>query len=101
MKPVRIPSAARRGRGALRPAALGTLDRARTLTVTERVSSVTHLIASLEYLSRPQDREFGGLHHWAATRQALAAPSSPRLLRALDLAAGPRATRLPHTAAAP
>ncbi|MDN5699626.1 hypothetical protein VVR84_12380 [Kocuria carniphila] len=39
------------------------------LEVTERAGAATHLLSSLEYVVRPQDRTLGGLNHWASMRE--------------------------------
>jgi pimeloyl-ACP methyl ester carboxylesterase len=61
----------------------------------ERISSVTHLISSLEYLAREGDREFGGVNNWDTVRHAVGLKSR-RLLKALDIVSSPRATRAIH-----
>lgn len=46
------------------------------LSTAERVSAITQMLSSAEYLVRAQDRRRGGLNHWPNTRQQ--APSKTR-----------------------
>jgi pimeloyl-ACP methyl ester carboxylesterase len=71
------------------------LNRAAALTATERLSSVTHLMSSLEYLARDRDRRPGGLNDWEVTQDAIRAKS--RLARrALGIVADRRVTAALH-----
>ncbi|MFJ8689652.1 alpha/beta fold hydrolase [Micromonospora wenchangensis] len=81
----------------LRPPA--TFDRSAVLTWTERISSVTHLFASLEYLTRRRDRQRGGANNWAVNRRTFH-EHAPRLTRALDLAANDRVATALHVSRA-
>lgn len=45
------------------------------LATAERVSAVTQVLSSAEYLVRRQDRRRGGLNHWDNTRQQVPAKS--------------------------
>ncbi|MER7416550.1 alpha/beta fold hydrolase [Micromonospora peucetia] len=75
------------------------LDRSTVLTWTERISSVTHLFASLEYLTRGRDRRRGGANNWAVNRRTFEA-HAPRLTRALDLVADDRVVTALHVSRA-
>ncbi|WP_433345449.1 alpha/beta fold hydrolase [Micromonospora sp. CA-111912] len=75
------------------------LDRSTVLTWTERISSVTHLFASLEYLTRGRDRQRGGANNWAVNRRTFEA-HAPRLTRALDLVADDRVVTALHVSRA-
>lgn len=66
----------------------------------ERMSAVTHLLSSLEYLARGRDRRRGGLNDWEVSRRAFHA-RWPRLSRPLDLLADRRATAAIHLARLP
>ncbi|MEV4847558.1 alpha/beta fold hydrolase [Micromonospora matsumotoense] len=81
----------------LRPPA--TFDRSAVLNWTERISSVTHLFASLEYLTRSRDRQRGGANNWAVNRRTFH-EHAPRLTRALDLAANDRVATALHVSRA-
>ncbi|MEV0942091.1 alpha/beta fold hydrolase [Micromonospora wenchangensis] len=81
----------------LRPPA--TFDRSAVLSWTERISSVTHLFASLEYLTRSRDRQRGGANNWAVNRRTFH-EHAPRLTRALDLAANDRVATALHVSRA-
>ncbi|WP_194821448.1 alpha/beta fold hydrolase [Micromonospora sp. S-DT3-3-22] len=81
----------------LRPPA--TFDRSAVLSWTERISSVTHLFASLEYLTRRRDRQRGGANNWAVNRRTFH-EHAPRLTRALDLAANDRVATALHVSRA-
>ncbi|MFI9640524.1 alpha/beta fold hydrolase [Micromonospora sp. NPDC051925] len=81
----------------LRPPA--TFDRSAVLNWTERISSVTHLFASLEYLTRGRDRQRGGANNWAVNRRTFH-EHAPRLTRALDLAANDRVATALHVSRA-
>jgi pimeloyl-ACP methyl ester carboxylesterase len=61
----------------------------------ERLGSVTHLLASLEYLTRAEDRRWGGANNWDVNRRTFHA-TSPRLARVLDLVADRRVTTALH-----
>ncbi|WP_157570523.1 alpha/beta fold hydrolase [Microtetraspora malaysiensis] len=74
---------------------LSTLSRSHVLTWTERLNSVTHLLASLEYLARPKDREWGGANNWDVTRRMFH-DRAPRFAKALDLVADPRVSTALH-----
>jgi pimeloyl-ACP methyl ester carboxylesterase len=98
--PPRVPrsrAARRRLRALLAPA---PLRREAALGRMERIAAITHVVASLEYLSRPQDRRPGGFNHWAVTRGSLHA-RSPRLGRAADAVADPRVTAALHVLRVP
>ncbi|MDS1272268.1 alpha/beta fold hydrolase [Lipingzhangella sp. LS1_29] len=75
--------------------AMRTVPRYRALTLTERLSAFTHLFSSLEYLSQPQDRRWGGLNNWDETRATFAAKSRS-FTRLVDLWSTPRATTAVH-----
>ncbi|MFY1704860.1 alpha/beta fold hydrolase [Micromonospora sp. WMMA1923] len=81
----------------LRPPA--AFDRSAVLNWTERISSVTHLFASLEYLTRRRDRQRGGANNWAVNRRTFH-EHAPRLTRALDLAANDRVVTALHVSRA-
>jgi pimeloyl-ACP methyl ester carboxylesterase len=71
------------------------LNRAAALTATERLSAVTHLMSSLEYLARDRDRRPGGLNDWAVAQDAIRAKS--RLARrVLGIVADRRVTAALH-----
>ncbi|GAB2954760.1 hypothetical protein GCM10027280_49010 [Micromonospora polyrhachis] len=82
-----------------RPGLLSSLTRSTVLTWTERLSSVTHLLASLEYLTRGQDRRWGGANNWDVNRRNFHA-RSPRIARALDVVADDRVVRVLHVSRA-
>lgn len=46
-----------------------SLTRRQTLAASERLSAATHLVASLELLSRQQDRAPGGVNDWRISRE--------------------------------
>jgi pimeloyl-ACP methyl ester carboxylesterase len=46
-----------------------SLNRQKTLGAVERMGAATHLVASLEFLARRQDRRPGGVNDWAISRQ--------------------------------
>ncbi|MFJ1542166.1 alpha/beta fold hydrolase [Micromonospora chalcea] len=48
-----------------------SLDRDRTLAAAERLGALTHLVASLELLTRSADRGAGGPNDWAVARRRL------------------------------
>ncbi|BBA99435.1 hypothetical protein RVR_6051 [Actinacidiphila reveromycinica] len=74
-----------------------TVDRGTALTVMERFGAVNHLVASLEYLARPGDRDRGGLNDWQVARGQFA--RWPRPARAaLDAVGRPAVTRTLHVA---
>lgn len=66
----------------------------------ERISSITHLVASLEYLARPRDRRRGGLNHWEVSGRPFHARSR-RLGRVLDVLADRRVTTALHVLRVP
>ncbi|RNL83154.1 alpha/beta fold hydrolase [Halostreptopolyspora alba] len=72
-----------------------TVPRHRALTLTERLSAFTHLLSSLEYLSQPQDRRWGGLNNWNETRKTFNARSRT-LTRLVDPWSTPRASTAVH-----
>ncbi|MFC0863791.1 alpha/beta fold hydrolase [Sphaerimonospora cavernae] len=74
---------------------LSTLSRSKALTWTERLNSVTHLLASLEYLTRRKDREWGGANNWDVNRRMFH-EQAPRFARAMDLVAHPRVSTALH-----
>ncbi|MGK4584733.1 alpha/beta fold hydrolase [Kitasatospora sp. HPMI-4] len=78
-----------------RPRLATAFDRSRALTAMERISAVTHLVSSLEYLAKESDREAGGLNNWAVTRRAVKV-KSPLLGRVLDVVGRPGTTRALH-----
>ena len=61
----------------------------------EQISSITHLVASLEYLARPRDRRRGGLNHWEVSGRPFHARSR-HLGRVLDVLADRRVTTALH-----
>jgi pimeloyl-ACP methyl ester carboxylesterase len=61
----------------------------------EGIAAMTHLVSSLEYLSRPPDRRRGGLNNWEISRRPFHARSK-RLVRALDVIADRRVTTALH-----
>lgn len=66
-----------------------------TLAVTERLSAVTPLASSLEYLARGRDRAPGGLNNWAVMRRShLNRPAW--VLGVLDVVADRRTTNALH-----
>ncbi|MBU2666321.1 alpha/beta fold hydrolase [Actinoplanes bogorensis] len=81
------------------PNPLRALDRSAVLNWTERISSVTHLLASLEYLTRGRDRRQGGANNWAVNRRTFA-EHAPRLTRVLDLTSGDRMVTALHASRA-
>ncbi len=91
------PSALSAIAGGIRAAAgsPSTLSRSQVLTWTERLNSVTHLLASLEYLTRRRDREWGGANNWDVNRRMFH-DRAPRFARALDLVADPRVSTALH-----
>jgi pimeloyl-ACP methyl ester carboxylesterase len=72
-----------------------TLGRSTALALTERLSAVTHLVASLEYLATEGDRRPGGLNDWRVMRQDHRSAPAP-VRRLLDTIGGRRGTRLLH-----
>jgi pimeloyl-ACP methyl ester carboxylesterase len=75
----------------------GSPSRPVALTLTERLSAVTHLVSSLEYLARSDDREQGGLNDWTVMRGAHLA--EPRwALRIHDAVGDDRVTNALHVA---
>jgi len=75
------------------------LDRSTVLNWTERIGSVTHLLASLEYLTRGRDRQRGGANNWAVNRRTFRA-HAPRATRVLDLFADQRVVTALHASRA-
>lgn len=73
------------------------IGRSTALSLTERISSVTHVISSLEYLVKKQDREQGGLNNWEVIRTTRRA-RSPLLGRVQDLVGDRRVTTALHVA---
>ncbi|MGA3541766.1 alpha/beta fold hydrolase [Micromonosporaceae bacterium DT194] len=71
------------------------LDRSTVLNWTERIGSVTHLLASLEYLTRGRDRQRGGPNNWAVNRRTFRT-HAPRATRVLDLFADQRVVTALH-----
>ena len=69
------------------------------LNWTERIGSVTHLLASLEYLTRGRDRQRGGANNWAVNRRTFRA-HAPRATRVLDLFADQRVVTALHASRA-
>lgn len=68
---------------------------AKPLTTAERYSAATHLISSLEYMVRRQDREPGGLNDWKYTRaQVPAKTKTGQKIR--DFAAREEVTQVIH-----
>lgn len=68
---------------------------AKPLTTAERYSAATHLISSLEYLVRRQDRDPGGLNDWRYTRDQVPAKTrTGQMLR--DFAAREEVTQAIH-----
>ncbi|MGW3651215.1 alpha/beta fold hydrolase [Streptomyces sp. NPDC000878] len=74
-----------------------SVSRAKALSLSERLSATTHLVASLEYLRTERDRRHGGLNNWEVSREAFVT-WSPLVGKVLDLAARPDATRVLHVA---
>jgi pimeloyl-ACP methyl ester carboxylesterase len=75
----------------------GSPPRWMALTLTERLSAVTHLVSSLEYLARPGDRQRGGLNDWTEMRGAHL--GEPRwALRLYDTVSDRRVTNALHVA---
>src|ERR1700744_1885297 len=68
------------------------VSRSAALTAMERISAMTHLVSSLEYLVSGQDRERGGLNDWRISRGHYADWPAPAR-KALDLVSGRRGTR--------
>lgn len=83
-------------RSVLRPP---TISRDRALGLSERISAVTSLNSSLEFLTQRQDIEPGGWNDWSVVR-ATYARSHPFLRKALDVLADPRTTRAVHASRA-
>src|ERR671931_2825707 len=76
-----------------------SMRRTTALALTERISAVTHLVSSLEYLTNERDRCRGGLNNWSISRRNF--PSRSRLVRrAVDVVADRRVTRALHVARA-
>ncbi|MFG2313150.1 alpha/beta fold hydrolase [Streptomyces sp. NPDC048566] len=59
------------------------VPRGRAMALSERLASLTTLVASLEYLRRKEDREPGGLNDWRIARDALVV-DSPLKRRIMD-----------------
>ncbi|MFE0462819.1 alpha/beta fold hydrolase [Kitasatospora sp. NPDC058965] len=74
-----------------------TVSRAGALALSERLSAVTHLVAGLEYLRAPEDREFGGCNDWTVLREAYRNWPAP-LRRAMELVGDRRTTKALHLA---
>jgi hypothetical protein len=74
-----------------RPLTPVPLRRSAFLSATERISSVTHLVSSLEYLASESDRLPGGLNNWDIIRRN--SSWSPAVGKALDLVPDRRTTR--------
>ncbi len=73
------------------------VSRDRAIGTSERLSALTSLTSSLEYLSQPENRREGGLNDWAVGRDVHA--RSTRLTRRLlDLVADERTTKALHAA---
>ena len=66
-------------------------DREATLSAVERISALTHLVASAEYLARPAERRHGGLNNWDVSRRAFHS-RSPRVGKVADVFAKRRMT---------
>ncbi|MPQ98764.1 hypothetical protein GB931_12700 [Modestobacter sp. I12A-02628] len=65
------------------------------LSTAERLSAVTHLLSSVEYMVRPEDRRPGGLNGWEHTREQVR--SKTRLGQAVrDLVAREPVTQALH-----
>ena len=75
-------------------------DRTTALSRMERTSAITHLIASLEYLSRPSDRRTGGFNDWEVSGRTFRARSR-RLGQALGVLADRRVTTAAHALRVP
>lgn len=73
-----------------------SVSRATALSLSERLSAATHLVASLEYLTTERDRRHGGLNNWEVNREASFSTWSPALRKVLDVAARPGVTRALH-----
>jgi pimeloyl-ACP methyl ester carboxylesterase len=76
-----------------------SLDRDRTLLVTERMSAATHLVASLELLARGADRKTGGVNDWNISKQNIR-HHGPLTAKLLNTASDPRTTTALHVARA-
>jgi pimeloyl-ACP methyl ester carboxylesterase len=63
----------------------------------ERLSALTHLVSSLEYLVSGDDREPGGLNDWRVSRAHYGDLPGPAR-KVLDLVSSPRGTRVLHGA---
>ncbi|HET9173283.1 MAG TPA: alpha/beta fold hydrolase [Actinospica sp.] len=74
-----------------------TLNRSRALALSERLSAVTHLIASLEHLVNEPDRKPGGFNNWERMRGNHVRSPAP-IRKALDAVAAPGTTRALHMA---
>src|ERR1017187_5040429 len=72
-------------------------SRSATLTLTERLSAITQLTSSMEYLARERDRVTGGLNDWAVMRQAHAGKPG-WAVRTLDVIASRQVTTALHGA---
>ena len=75
-------------------------DRSSALARMERIAAVTHLVSSLEYLSRPGDRRHGGFNDWEVSGRTFRA-GHPRLAQGLGVMADRRVTAAVHAARVP
>ena len=73
------------------------VSRSAAVAAMERLSALTHLVSSLEYLVSEPDREPGGLNDWQVARDLYTTWPAP-LRRALDVVSGRPATRAVHAA---
>jgi pimeloyl-ACP methyl ester carboxylesterase len=74
-----------------------SVSRSTALSLTERISAVTHIISSLEYLAKERDRTWGGLNNWKVIRTTMRS-RSPVFGRLQDFVGDRRVTRALHMA---
>ncbi|MFE9190990.1 hypothetical protein ACFYL6_15380 [Micromonospora sp. NPDC007208] len=72
---------------------------AQPLSSAERLSAVTHLLSSLEYMARSVDRQPGGLNNWEYTRDQFPLKSR-RVQKLMDLVAREPVTQAIHASRA-
>jgi pimeloyl-ACP methyl ester carboxylesterase len=73
------------------------VTRSRAIGVSERLSAVTTLTASLEYLTQRKQTRPGGLNHWPTAR-GVQGRSTPVTRKLLDIISGEKTTAALHAA---
>jgi pimeloyl-ACP methyl ester carboxylesterase len=73
------------------------ISRTRALAVSERLTAVTSLTSSLEYITHQRQIRRGGLNDWTISRATHASSTRPTR-RILDVLGNPRTTRALHVA---